>query len=414
VIPNPAPSARGAEALKALLEQQTHDVRHVDVHGFRAWLERHLERWGRDPMFQLRCRVRDIRKADPRIASLEDEQRRVAAADAVSPAGARLQAVERALLDTGKAIAGLTDAMAGAPPERAALHRLKLDHFREQRDALSEEQRRLVAGSAERQHLLRVREQLEQLRGHSGLAEVEARLKELSRQRGRRSGKAGKGFEERALAATRAHLLPDLLGDYAGRGSDDEIVLLRGVGLGAARTEFDQVIVRQPPGEAAVEVLGVVEAKRNINDLAHGFRLRRQNLAWFTGSSGDYDPADFTTGSFRTGHFDRRAVHRQDGREFVFSRASFRRFRTAAGGVRLSRLCFVTRPGRLWGIAAAGLARIAHRVASDPGWDPGSDAYLRKLLHWSRSLTHATEAPDLLRGYSATPCRARRILLIHD
>jgi hypothetical protein len=410
----PARFARGAEALQSLLEQQTHDVRHVDVRGFRAWLDRHLERWGRDPLFQLRCRVREIRKADPRIASLEDEQRRVAAADAASPEGARLQIIERGLLDTGKAIAGLTDAMAGAPSERAAQLRLKLDRFRAHRDALIEEQRRHLQAGTERQHLLRVREELEQLRDDSGLAEVEARLKELSRQRGQRSGKAGKGFEDRALAATRDHLLPDLLGDDPGRGTDDEIVLLRGVGLGAARTEFDQVVVRQPRGGGEVEVLGVVEAKRNLNDLAHGFRLRRQNLAWFTGSSGSYDPADFTTGTFRTGHFDRHAVHRQDGREFVFSRASFRRFRTAAGGVRLARLCFVTRPGWLWGISAAGLSRIAHCVASDPEWDPDSDAYLRKLLHWSRPLTHATEAPDLLRSYAAVPCRARRILLIHD
>ena len=80
----------------------------------------------------------------------------------------------------------------------------------------------------------------------------------------------------------------------------------RGVTLGAAGTELDQVIVRLPSrAERPVEVLAVVEVKRNLNDLAHGFRRRQDDLAWLTGHTANYDPRRYRTRQFPTGHFDK-------------------------------------------------------------------------------------------------------------
>jgi len=107
------------------------------------------------------------------------------------------------------------------------------------------------------------------------------------------------------------------------------------------------------------QVLAVVEVKRNLNDLAHGFGLRQENLAWLTGDTAHYDPGQCRTTYFRSGHFDREAIHQQDGDSFVFARSSFSRFRRdPAAGLFLDRLCFITRAGTMWGVSTAALARL--------------------------------------------------------
>src|SRR5205085_9755144 len=134
--------------------------------------------------------------------------------------------------------------------------------------------------------------------------------------------------EHRALALTERHILPDLLRARADGASDRRVRILRRVTLGAARVEFDQLVVRVPAAAGRpVQVLAAVEVKKNINDLAHGFRLRQENLAWLTGDAGGYDPALYRTGHFRSGHFDRPAEHREGGDAFLFAPGSFRRFR---------------------------------------------------------------------------------------
>src|SRR5262249_14103426 len=150
-----------------------------------------------------------------------------------------------------------------------------------------EERAALLASSPEHQALLRVTAELNELRTAVGLDREEARLEELTRQQGRHTGRAGASFEELALELTRSRIAPGLL--PRGEEAPGGLRVLRGVTLGAARTEFDQLVVR-PRGDQPVQVLAVVEVKRNVNDLAHGFRLRQENLAWLTGDVAHYDP----------------------------------------------------------------------------------------------------------------------------
>jgi hypothetical protein len=189
--------------------------------------------------------------------------------------------------------------------------------------------------------------------------------------------------------------------------------VLRGVTLGAARMEIDQLVICCSRGAGEpVEVLALMEAKRNLNDLAHGFRLRQENLAWLTGDETRHDPELYRTRSFPAGRFDG-AVHESDGERYVFDAGSFRRFRPdPATAMVLDGLYLVTRPGTIWGISSAALARIGHRVATDERWDPQSEAYLQRLLEWCRSLAHAVETPDVLRMYASTEARARQVLLV--
>ena len=404
------PVARGAAELQRLLRERTLDLRTLDVGGFRRWLEPHLARWERDPAFVQRTRIREIRRAHPRLRALQAELRAAEAADRASPLSERLRRVEHDLAGAGRAAAGLEGALERAAPEKRAALRRKLDGFRARRAALGKELEELTRSSAERQALLRLRAELADLRAAAGLDAEEARLRDLLRTRGQGAGRRGAAFEELAAELTRIHVLPDLPDDGADGG---EPRVLRGVTLGAARMELDQVVVRPgTPGEP-VEVLAVVEVKRGLNDLAHGFRMRQENLAWLTGEQGGPDPAAYRTRGFPAGRFDRPAVHAEGGESWRFGPGSFRRFRRdPATGLFLDGLYLVTRDGPLWGVGGAALARIACRVATDPRWDPADEAYLAGLLEWCRSLAHPVEAPDVLRSYAAAGERAGQVLVV--
>jgi hypothetical protein len=401
----PADATRGPDALRRLLADQTLDLRGLDLAGFRGWLARLLVRWQADPVFAQRALVRDLRRAHPELDRLEAEAQRAAAADAASPQADRLRRLERELGNARKALAGLAAALEAADSDKRPALAARLEQFRARRQALEGEQAALTLASLSRGPLLRAGAELDRLRAAVGLDREEVRLAELLTRRGRGSGRAGESFEETALALTRREILPELPGDGPVR-------VLTGVTLGAARVEFDQLVVRPTGGGGPVEVLAAVEVKRNVNDLAHGFRRRQEDLAWLTGAAAGYDPALYRTRRFRRGHFDREAVHRQGGEAFPFTPGSFRHFRRDPDtGLVLGRLYFVTRPGPLWGVSGAALNRVAARVAADPRWAPDDAAYLGKLLAWCRSLAGAVESPDVLRLYAATPERARHVLL---
>src|SRR5262249_34531687 len=144
----------------------------------------------------------------------------------------------------------------------------------------------------------------------------------------------------------------------------------RGVTLGAARIELDQLVVRQRNNSTLpVEVLALVEVKRNINDLAHGFHQRQENLAWLTGQGDRYDPKAHRTRSFPTGHFDRNVFHEEAGTYCLLGPGSFRLFgREQSPGLFRDRLYFICRAGAMWGVSAAVLGRIRFRVATDERW----------------------------------------------
>src|SRR5690606_17217403 len=224
-----------------------------------------------------------------------------------------------------------------------------------------------------------------------GLADKEKQLAALLRRQGQSSGQAGQDFEARALQATQHFILP---GIQPMDSPVERIQVLTGVTLGAARMELDQLIVQTATRkDEAVLVLALVETKRNINDLAQGFRQRQENLAWLTGAASGYDPAQYRTRSFPSGHFDRPVRWSQAGQGYLFGPESFRLFQAAPGGYFLERLYFITRPGPLWGISSAGLSRIQYRIATDIEYEDDLPAFLA----WCQSLTHPLETPDLLR-----------------
>lgn len=370
---------RGRRALQDLLEEPC-DVRSVDLAGFRRWLSERLRRWKRDPVFRQRSRIRDLRRGHPALVELERRVRRARRAEEAHPLSAGLSSLEGRISDYEKAVAGLTaagnrEAKLRAFEERLAAARADLEEVESALPARLE-RRRLEAELADR-------------RESSGLAREEETLRSLQLAVGQRSARSGRSFEERALEATR-----ELIG---GR-------VLTAVTLGAARLELDQLVVR---GRHPAVVLALVEAKRNLDDLGHGFRQRQENLAWLCGDRSSYDPSDYRTRTFPTGHFDRPVEHE----DVLLAPESFRLFRREAGWF-LGRLWFVSRPSRPSGLSSRALSRVAHRVSTDLDWAPRHRRYLQALHEWCRSLAAEVETPDVLRLYAAEARRARQIVLL--
>jgi hypothetical protein len=367
-----------------------------------------MARWQTDPVFIQRTRIRDLRRAHPELHPLEAEYRLARDVQTTSPVGARMAILERQLHRANKAIVGLERAASEAVADRRTALEAKRDAFLAQRLRLDKERAEITNSCTEQRQLSDVTEALQRVRQAIGLDREEARLAAMLTERGRGSGKAGTAFEEHALTVTQRHILPDFEGDPVG------LHVLRHVRLGAAGVELDFAIVRRRGGvDEPVNVLAIVEVKRNINDLAHGFRRRQLDLTWLTGDATAYDPAEFRTGHFRSGHFDRPAAHWQDDQAFVFAPDSFHLFeRDPASGYFLDRLYLLTRAGPIWGLSAVAQCRIAARVSTDEDLDPVSESDVVRLFEWCRSLAGPVETPDVLQQFTQSAVRARQLLLI--
>ena len=161
-------------------------------------------------------------------------------------------------------------------------------------------------------------------------------------------------------------------GDGVRRRAGDDTVR---EGTGTAIEGAGGVSGSDPESAPAVDVLAVVECKRNPDDVARGFHARQTTLGWLAGSN--YDPEDWRNKRHPTGHFARgfhpvRLATRvgvtgedaaaaakerfgEDGSAFALTRQSFRRFRGSdadGGGFFLRGLWFITRARTMTGMDA--------------------------------------------------------------
>lgn len=326
----------------------------MGLDAFAAWLRRRVRRWSEQPVFRQRVRIRQLRCSFPGLLEAETEWRRALKRDLAGALHGRLQQLEESLRGVDKAVKGL--AVAGRPEKLAA--------FRDRQRQLRDELAALVAVCPERQEREHARERWEAIRRASGLDKEEEALRGLLRESGRGSGSRGKAFERAAYDFARKKLAPRL-------GVTD---IFKGMTFKGPDTELDMLLARADGTHAVV--LAVIEAKRNANDLAHGYRQRRRNLRWLSGDA----KAQATT-YYRSGFFDRPYLH--EG--LVFDSSSFRN----------TSLFFLTRPGWIWGMSSQTFSRLSHRVATDVRfcWDP---EYIESLRAWTVGLTGSLETPDLL------------------
>ncbi len=339
---------RGLEAIQALRER-THDLRCQDLAGFKKWLTVRLASWERDPVFQQRARIRDLRQHHPPLLQLEKRLRDALKCEREPP-----RQLQHELGKARHAEAGLSAALPRYPYLEG-----RLAWFRERIRRLEQELQ------AVRGPILGLESQIAELKRELGLDQEEARLAELLRKPQRQ----GQRFEAEALTITRRELEAD--------------TILTGVTLGAADTEFDQVLLR------AGKVVAIVEVKRNPNDLARGWQKRHESLAWLKGEL--EDPDRFRTASHPTGRFEGYGD---------FDRDSFANVRD---------LYLISRLGPLWGADGRALARMAFRLSTDERCRPDEG-----LRQWCLGLTHAWETPDLLDLYAGDPGLAVKLLLSDD
>ncbi|MBW3630132.1 MAG: hypothetical protein KY464_12640 [Gemmatimonadetes bacterium] len=257
---------RGRDEVERLLRESAFDLRTADPLSFRTWLESELPRWRRDPSFTGQERARELRRAHPALGSLEAEWRRAVAANEASLSYAEMEALGRELAGAARGIAWLTRAAAEAPPPGNDALTTKLRGFERRERELRERIASLLAESPERREALRLGAELSTVLEKTGVAAEEARLAELLAERGRRSTQVGRDFEEEALEATLRNVAGDLGEDPA------SLRILRGVKLGAAALELDQLLVRRGEPGQPVEVLAMVEVKSSPNDIGAGFR----------------------------------------------------------------------------------------------------------------------------------------------
>jgi hypothetical protein len=359
---------RGLEAIRSL-QDRTCDLRCQDLAGFRAWLGTRLESWYRDPVFRQRARIRDLRRQHPELLELEGAVRAARRALQESAEHPRVARLERDLHKATRAVQGLTEAL----PEHPHVEE-KLAFFRVKRERLTGELREA------RGPLPALELQLHDLNRRLGVAEEEAILAELLRSVGSQPGRKGRLFEQDALELSHRLLVPETKAE----------AVLTGVTLGAADTEFDQVLIQK--GDP-VRVVAVVEVKRNPNDLARGWRKRRESLAWLQGTL--EDPGRFRTGSHPSGLFEK-GSHQG----YRFDRSSFQD---------VEELHLISRPGPLWGADARALARMAFRLSTDVRLKVNE-----KFRQWCVDLTSPHETPDLLEHYAGDPERAVKLLLCDD
>ncbi|MBX2803109.1 MAG: hypothetical protein KTR31_35845 [Myxococcales bacterium] len=382
---------RGQAILRELIDTAP-DLTSMDREAFATWIGKVLEDASRDEVFRKRSAVRDLRSSNRR--KLRYRQKRIAQARAAYSScgcGPELSKLERDISSALKGVEGLRKAVeeSRADPTKLASFERRLESLTMARDAK-------LSDCPERGQLDRAKDSLERFEEDVGLVAIQEQIQALNLARGRSGSSRGKRFEEISVEILEQVAIPELTTE------GPPPICLTGATLGCARGEFDHLLVVQRDPSAPVDVLALVEAKRNINDLAHGFRLRQENLAWLTGSDQGFDPAQYRNQHFPSGHFDRPVEHAQGDRVYRFDRSSFDRFRRdETTGDFLERLWFVTERRRLLGMTMAQRERLVNKLATDLSVDPERPNSLARLQPWVLGLLEGLTTREVLQRYAS-------------
>ena len=420
------------QELLAYLNENRINLQTMTLRQFRTWLGNLMDRESHRPEYQHRLKLRELETEHQRSLTVVRRQRREADAAWQASGGAdQLARLDGQLRGVEQAVTGLTAAVAAgdAAPEKLAEFQSRLDRLTAERD-------QLLANSKPWQKLTRRSQAVDDFYDQIGLTVTRGLLEQAERGRGHANVASGRQSEDDSLAPVR-ELLPWMIDE---KTSPEELIILTGVTLGAARAELDLLVVsrsatneslatrrsteendrfrgltpaaRLADGDGPVTVHAVVEVKRNPNDLVHGFRMRQENLAFFTGDPNGYEADDYRTSEFRVGHFDRPSVHHEHDQAYLFDKTSFRLFVRGDEGYFLDRLWFVTRRWNLDGVTGEERSRIVHAALGERGFRLESDTILRRLMTWSKAMVQPFQTRDILELYTSNSDRARQIVFL--
>jgi hypothetical protein len=395
---------QSAGELKDYVRHNAIDLRQMSLQQFRIWLQARIDEASTQEPFRLRCRIREVRTVHRR--RIKDRERRLDAARRAYeslPATVEFERSAREVDSLNKGVLGLKVAVSEgrADPE-------KLLQF-EQRLIAAEAglaEARAALNTPEKRRLDRAKLSLDRLLEEVGLAKAEAQLDQNFDLQGSASTIAGTRFEMISSLAAGEFIIPKL------GLVDQKAVILHGATLDCPQGELDQIVVTEEKNGIA-KVHAVVEAKNNINDLAHGFRVRQENLAWFVGDSHGFNSTRYRTSRFRDGQYDGRIVqHHENGGVYRFDATSFDLFRELdCPPYRMKRLFFVTECRPLLGLGGGDLSRLMHRVATDYRFDIRSDAKLKRLYESMLETLPPVQTIDVLRLYASDDSLAGNIIM---
>ncbi len=394
------PLARGEDILREVLAQAPVPVRELPRPAFAAWLRALVADASTDPAFAYRRAVADLERLHHRELSAA-RQRLEQAREALrqSASGAAVAEAQEAADRARKGAAGLAQAV-----EEGRASPAKRDAFVAQ---AAEAERRLeaaIAASPEYRALQAAEQALGELERSVGLTAAQDRLAALQRASGQARTRLGDAFEDVARRIVEQVVVPEV-------GDGGPLTVLSAVTLGCARGELDHVVVDVRGEQDPVVVLAVVEAKRNLDDLGHGFVRRQENLAWFTSAPTGWSAEDYRNRHYPEGRFDRPMAHVEHGRRFVFDPTSFAALRPEPlGGALLDGLWFVSERRPLTGLGTKDHQRLVHRLATDPWLDLDDPQRVEGLREWVQAHTSEVQATDVLERYLDAD-RAAQIVL---
>ncbi len=363
---------------------------------FLEWLRARFCDGLRDEAFRIRLDIRSIWLANPELLAARERLDAVERAHRGTPEHEALEATARALHGAEQAVEGLTLAIIESRSDDEA----KLEHFERQVEVLRAELASQLAEAPLHQEAAAARQAVEALVSRTGLDAKRAALRDLERARGRGTRRAGRRFEDLGAATIESRLFPVL------RAEGHDPRLLRGVTLGCARGEWDGLVVEAAATDPAI-VLGMVEFKRNPGDIAHGFALRTENLAWLAGDDRAYDPAQYRTQRYATGHFEGPVVEAG----LVFTHESFAAIGRSASD-RLASLHFVTTDRPLNGLSSREQHRFLNRIAGDLTVDWGDPAHVSQVRGWLDP--EALRTAEVLERYADAGLRANVAFTLSD
>ncbi len=397
----------GLKHLKQYLQANPTNFAQMDLDSFRVWLLQQIAAKENDPIFVLRCKIRDLQKANWETWRQLQHQLNETEYHWLNCSNyQRIKNLEHRIIGLQKAVAGLQQAVLNCPDHKKEDMVLKLGNYERELSACSMEQQTLIRNTPEQQTWLQAQKEFEAFGQHIGIPALEAQLQQLNQQQGQNATEAGSKFEK-----TVAEIVEKYIVKLVHPNSAYPVNILSQVTLGCARSELDYVIVQAPKEEEPVQILAIVEVKRNPNDIAGGFFIRQENLAWFTRDSQGYDPQQYRTREFLDGHFDRPAYHHQNRQSFMFTAESFQNFTRSKNQYFMDRLFFITQQRRLYGLNSDEYSRLMYRVSSDIFFDIDNSICLSQLFDWTQNMRAPLQSIHVLEMF-ARQLFAKQIFLI--
>ncbi|NUM33478.1 MAG: hypothetical protein HUU50_02960 [Candidatus Brocadiae bacterium] len=392
---------------QAFIKKNSLDFFSMSIEDFSLWLQKQVTRQSTDLDFAKRSEIRDLHSQYrnqfyPLWGALKKAQ------SEWQGSGKRLawEFLEKKILGSQKAIEGLSQAIEKKMGEKRLECIAKLELYQKDLECLKKEQKIMLDSLAEKHALDKAEKELWNFKEKIGLNQKEKELEDILYAQAQRTTSAGANFEALSREAIEKHIIPSVAKNLT-KEQKASLRILSNVTLGCARAEIDYLVVL--PDEKNTRVLAIIEVKRNINDIAWGFLIKQENIAWFTGDVNAYSAESYRTHIFQEGHFNKVVYHEEEGKRLSFDQSSFAAFKRE-GKYFIDDLFFITDARPLLGMLSSDYRKFIYRISTDMNFDLENKEYLQDLLAWIRSFISPIQTRNILELYATRETWAKQIV----